>query len=81
MTLGRQLKGYRLTTADILYWPLDHSSLLQSFVWQNLDLAPKFPALSKFLNFWLENLNRKVHEVRIASSKLIKPPSLRFTDG
>jgi len=75
MTLRRQLKGYHLTTRDILYWPLDHSSLLQSFVWQNLDLAPKFPALSKFLTFRLKNLDRKVHEFRIASSKLIKSPS------
>jgi len=75
MTLRRQLKGYHLTTGDILYWPLDHSSLLQSFVWQNLDLAPKFPALSKFLTFRLKNLDRKVHEFRIASSKLIKSPS------
>ena len=49
MTLSRQLRGYRLTTADILYWRPDHPSLLQSFIWQELDLAPKFPVLSKFL--------------------------------
>jgi uncharacterized protein Usg len=37
--------------------------------------------LSKFLTFWHENLDRKVHEVRIASSELIKPASLSFADG
>ena len=40
-----QLNNYRLTTAEILYWMPDHKHVLQSFVWQNLDLAPRFPAL------------------------------------
>ncbi len=37
-----QLKDYRITTAEILYWMPDHKHVLQSFVWQNLDLAPRF---------------------------------------
>ena len=47
-----QLGDYRITTAEILYWMPDHSHVLQSFVWQNLDLAPRFPALTRFLDFW-----------------------------
>ena len=43
--LEKQLKNYRLTTAEILYHLPDYPELLQTFVWQNLDLAPKFPAL------------------------------------
>ena len=35
------LKGYRLTTAEILYHMPDHPKLLQSFVWQELDLEPQ----------------------------------------
>jgi len=38
-----QLNDYRITTAEILYWMPDHKHVLQSFVWQNLDLAPRFP--------------------------------------
>ena len=38
-----QLNNYRITTAEILYWMPDHKHVLQSFVWQNLDLAPAFP--------------------------------------
>jgi uncharacterized protein Usg len=53
------LKGYRLTTAEILYHMPDHPKLLQSFVWQELDLEPQFPVLSKFLNFWQEKLDGK----------------------
>ena len=54
-----QLNDYRITTAEILYWMPDHKHVLQSFVWQNLDLAPRFPALTKFLDFWERNLDGK----------------------
>jgi len=52
----RQLEGCGLTTANILYRRPDHPWLLQSYVWQDYDLCPVFPALNKFLNFWLETL-------------------------
>ena len=55
----RQLGGYGLTTANILYRRPDHPWLLQSYVWQDYDLCPVFPALNKFLNFWLETLDTK----------------------
>ena len=37
-------REYRLTTAEIIYHMPDHPDLLQSFVWQKLDLAPDFPS-------------------------------------
>ncbi len=75
--LALQLKDYRLTTAHILYHLPDHPSVLQEFIWQRLDLAPKFPELHKFLEFWEKNLDGKLHSVRIASQELIKPVTLR----
>ena len=59
------LKGYGLTTAKILYHFPDHPHLLQSFIWQDLDLAPKFPVLKKFLYFWETNLDGKLYSVRV----------------
>ncbi len=49
---GLQLRDYRLTTAEILYHMPDHPHLLQSYLWQEYDLAPNFPALRRFLDFW-----------------------------
>ena len=43
MSLALQMRDYRLTTAEILYHMPDHPAVLQSYVWQSLDLAPKFP--------------------------------------
>jgi uncharacterized protein Usg len=41
----------RLTTAEILYHLPDHPHVIQSFIWQQMDLAPDFPALRRFLDF------------------------------
>ncbi|HEY1934076.1 MAG TPA: Usg family protein [Acetobacteraceae bacterium] len=77
MSLALQLKDYRLTTAEILYHLPDHPRVLQTYVWQELDLAPEYPVLHKFLDFWSRELDGKVHSVRVATVKLVKPPSVR----
>lgn len=74
----RQLGDYRITTAEILYRMPDHPAFLQTYVWQDLDLAPEFPVLKKFLDFWERNLDGKLFKVRIAHSELIKPAEFRL---
>jgi uncharacterized protein Usg len=73
MSLALQLNDYRLTTAEILYHMPDHPGLLQSFIWQHMDLAPRFPELHRFLDFWAHNLDGKLHSVRVTSAGLISP--------
>ena len=75
------LRDYRLTTAEILYHLPDHPVLLQSFVWQQLDLAPKFPILNKFLDFWNRELDGKIHSVQVAHAEFIAPAHYKFTQG
>jgi uncharacterized protein Usg len=70
---NKQLKDYRLTTAEILYHLPDHPSLLQSYIWQDLDIAPRFPILQKFLHFWETTLDGKLFKVTVAHHKLITP--------
>jgi len=79
--LRLQLINYRLTTAEILYHLPDHPSLLQSFVWQNMDLAPEYPILRRFLEFWVGNIEGKLHSVKVASAALIKPSELRHAQA
>ena len=69
--IPNQLRDYRLTTAEIIYHLPDHPDLLQSFTWQTLDIAPKFPAIRKFLAFWKRSLDGKLHSVRIANVAVI----------
>lgn len=67
------LKDYRLTLAEIYYHMPDHPHLLQTFVWQDYDIAPQFPTLGKFLNFWTREIDGKLHSVYVASHRLITP--------
>jgi uncharacterized protein Usg len=77
----RQLEGYGLTTATILYRLPDHPGLLQSYIWQEYDLAPKFPVLLDFLEFWNRELEGPLHSVTVAHSRLIKPAEFQKVDG
>jgi uncharacterized protein Usg len=77
----RQLEGYGLTTAEILYRMPDTPSFLQTFVWQEYDLFPQFPSLRKFLDFWQRQLDGPLHSVRVAHCRLIKPAEFKLLDG
>ncbi|MGE0409606.1 MAG: usg protein [Amphiplicatus sp.] len=70
-SLRCQLEGYRLATAEILYHLPDHPGLLQSYIWQDYDLAPRYPALGRFLAFWTETLDGPIHSVRLAGRRLV----------
>lgn len=76
----RQLDAYSLATAEITYHMPDARSLLQTFVWQDYDLAPEFPELMKFLDFWGRELDGPLHSVRVAHATLIKPAEFKYTD-
>ena len=77
MSLALQLKDYRLTTAKIYYHLPDHPALLQTYVWQDYDMAPEFPQLRKFLDFWKEKIEGRLHSVQVSSAKLVRPPRYR----
>ena len=79
--LRLQLCNYRLTTAEILYHLPDHPSVLQSFVWQNMDIAPEFPVLHRFLEFWAGNIEGKLHSVKVASTALTTQAELRHANA
>ena len=74
------LEGHRLTTACILYYLPDHPSLIQTYLWQEFDLAPKFPQLAKFLDFWEAELEGKLHSVMVSSNELIQPTQVEYAN-
>lgn len=72
-----QLRGARLTTAEVLYYRPDFPSLLQSFCWQTQDVAPDFPRLKQFLDHWRREIKAVIHSVRVAHVELIRPAEWR----
>jgi uncharacterized protein Usg len=77
----KQLAGYGLTTAEILYRLPDHPRLLQTYIWQDYDIAPEFPTLIRFLTFWQRRLDGPLHSVRVGHTKLIRPAELKAFNG
>jgi uncharacterized protein Usg len=76
--LKLQLNDYRLTTAEILYHLPDHPALLQSFIWQDYDIAPRYPELHKFLDFWTRQIEGKLHSVILASRGIVSAAEIAF---
>jgi len=72
-----EFEGYGLTTANILYRLPDHPTLLQTYVWQAYDLAPRFPALRRFLDFWTRELDGPLHSVTVAHKQLMPASDVR----
>ena len=79
--LERQLLGWSLTTAEIMYHMPDHRTLLQTFIWQDYDLAPRFPRLIKFLDFWTRNLDGPLASVTVAHQAIVRPAEIRLHGG
>lgn len=79
--LKHMLSNHRLTTAEILYHFPDHPSLLQTYLWQEMDIPPKFPILLKFIDFWERKLEGKLHSITVTNTELIQPTIITPVDG
>lgn len=74
---AQQMAGYGLTTANILYHLPDHPGLLQNFVWQFHDIAPDYPRLYRFLDFWANEIDGAIHSVEVAHRRLVSAAEVR----
>ena len=62
-----------LVSLRVFYYMPDHRNLIQEFMWQTLDINPKYPRVNKFLNFWKENIEAVIADVAIAESNQRRP--------
>ena len=58
------LRGYGLTTAELFYRMPDYQNVLNTYVWQEYDLAPDHPKLFEFIAFWQKKIEGPLHSVR-----------------
>jgi uncharacterized protein Usg len=80
--LVRQLTGWRQTTAEILYRMPDHPTLVQTFVWQDMDRwhdDPRvtYPRLRQFCEWWNANLDGAIVQVRVAAKQVVTTGEMR----
>ena len=79
--LELMLAGHGLTTAHIYYRMPDFRCVLQTYLWQSYDIAPDFPKLHGFLEFWEAELDGPLHMVQYCHKRLIGPGEWRKIDG
>jgi uncharacterized protein Usg len=51
---------------------------LQSFIWQNYDIAPKYPELRRFLDFWTREIEGRLHSVLLGCRGIISAGEIRY---
>ena len=63
------IKRKSLVTLNITYYRLDYRSILQEFIWQTMDVKPKYPRVQKFLNYWHNNIEATINEIQLCDSE------------
>ncbi|MGH1414613.1 MAG: usg protein [Pelagimonas sp.] len=75
------LKGYGLTTAELFYHMPDYPHVLNSFIWQDYDLAPDHDRLFDFIAFWHDEIEGPLHSVRFTHRKMVSAGEWRHVVG
>ena len=57
-----------IVTINVLYWMPDYTHILQEFIWQTADIRPEYPRVHRFLNYWHDNIEAVISEVKIADN-------------
>lgn len=78
--------GCRSRNLLLIIIPRDRSTIASTdrkttYVWQDYDLAPEFPEMRKFMDFWQQTLDGPLHSIRYSHKRLIGPNEWRQIDG
>jgi uncharacterized protein Usg len=71
----KQVLGLRADNSGNRLSPSGSPLVAATYVRQDYDLFPNFPALKDFPAFWEKSLEGPLFVVTVAHSKLIKPPN------
>ncbi len=63
------IRNKTLVTLNVYYWMPDYDNILQQFIWQTMDVKPKYPRINKFLDYWHNNIEAIVSEIQICESE------------
>jgi uncharacterized protein Usg len=69
--------GYSLVTINVIYYLPDHKSLVNEFMFQTMDLRPKYPRVERFLDYWRREIDAVIKEVQLADSMGLSPRHFR----
>jgi uncharacterized protein Usg len=70
-----------MASKDFIRQMEGYPTFLQTYIWQDYDLAPQFPVLIDFLDFWKRELAGPLHSVTVTHAQLIRPAEFRAIEG
>jgi len=71
------LNGYRLSLANFYFRMPDFRSVLNVFTWQFFDVAPDYPRLFEFIEFWQREIESPLHSVEFIQHDHLTPGNWR----
>jgi uncharacterized protein Usg len=77
----RQIEGYGLTTANILYRLPGLSRASAAIYLARIRLGPPFSRAEQISQFWVRTLDGPLFRVTVAHKTLIGPADLKAVDG
>jgi len=60
-----------LVSLHVFYYMPDYRDLIQEFMWQTMDIKPKYPRVNKFLNYWKENIEAVIADIEMIETEKI----------
>ena len=51
---------------------------METYIWQEFDIAPQYPRLQDFLQFWLKEIEGKLHSVKVCTGGPLMPNSVHM---
>ena len=60
------IRKKELVFVGVIYYMPDYQNLLNEFYWQCEDIVPDIPKVHKFLNYWKDNIEAIIKEVKVS---------------
>ncbi|MGA1047163.1 MAG: hypothetical protein ACO3UU_04080 [Minisyncoccia bacterium] len=60
-----------LVSLRVFYYMPDYRDIIQEFMWQTMDIKPKYPRVNKFLNYWKENIEAVIADIEMIETEKI----------
>jgi uncharacterized protein Usg len=64
-----QTEDKRLVTCQVFYYMPMRKGLIQEFVFQDYDFIPKYPRMTRFLDFWRREIDAIIQEVILSEAE------------
>ena len=65
MTIEIILKKGTVASVQVVYYIPDYMHLVNEFIWQTEDQLPEYPRITRFLDYWVKNIDGPIKEVYI----------------